>query len=244
MFALFIKELNSFLNSLIGYVVIIVFLLTIGLFMWVFPGTDFNVLENGYATIDPLFLMAPWVFMFLIPAITMRTFAEEKKTGTIEILFTKPLTELQIITAKYLSGLVLVIFSLLPTLVYFYSVSELGSPPGNIDTGGMWGSYVGLLFLGSGYVAIGIFASAVTDNQIVAFIIAVFLCFLFYIGFSSLSTLALFGKADYLVQQLGIQSHYISMSRGVLDTRDIIYFLSLTLLFIFLTKTALESRKW
>ena len=244
MFALFTKEINSFLNSLIGYVVIIVFLLSVGLFMWVFPGTDFNVLENGYATIDPLFLIAPWVFMFLIPAITMKSFAEEKKSGTIEILFTKPLTELQIITAKYLSGVVLVLFSLLPTLVYYYSVSQLGSPPGNIDEGGMWGSYIGLLFLGSAYVAIGIFASSLTDNQIISFIIAIFLCFVIYIGFSSLSSLALFGKADLFVDQLGIQAHYISMSRGVLDTRDIIYFISLTALFIFLTKTVLESRKW
>ncbi|MGI8892334.1 MAG: gliding motility-associated ABC transporter permease subunit GldF [Bacteroidia bacterium] len=244
MFALFFKEVNSFLNSLIGYVVIIVFLLTIGLFMWVFPGTDFNVLNNGYAAIDPLFIMAPWVFMFLIPAITMRTFAEEKKTGTIEILFTRPLTELQIIFAKYLSGLVLVIFSLLPTLVYYYSVSQLGSPPGNIDEGGMWGSYIGLLFLGSGYVAIGIFASSITDNQIIAFITAVFLCFIVYIGFSSISSLSLFGRMDYFVELLGIQAHYVSMSRGVLDSRDVIYFLSLTGLFIFLTKIALEARKW
>ena len=244
MFALFLKEINSFLNSLIGYVVIVVFLLTVGLFMWVFPGTDFNVLENGYATIDPLFIMAPWVFMFLIPAITMRTFAEEKKTGTIEILFTKPLTELQIILAKYFSGIVLVLFSLLPTLIYYYSVSQLGSPPGNIDTGGMWGSYIGLLFLASAYVAIGIFASSITDNQIISFITAVFLCFITYIGFTSLSSLALFGKFDFFIDQLGIQAHYISMSRGVLDTRDIIYFLSLTSLFIFFTKAALESRKW
>lgn len=244
MFALFIKEINSFLNSLIGYVVIIVFLITIGLFMWIFPGTDFNVLENGYATIDPLFIMAPWVFMFLIPAITMRTFAEEKKTGTIEILFTKPLTELQIILAKYFSGIVLVLFSLLPTLVYYYSVSQLGSPPGNIDTGGMWGSYIGLFFLASGYVAVGIFASSITDNQIISFITAVFLCFIIYIGFSSLSSLALFGKIDFFIDQLGIQAHYISMSRGVIDTRDIIYFLSLTTLFIFFTKAALERRKW
>ncbi len=244
MLSLLSKEIKSFLNSLIGYIVIVVFLLAIGLFMWVFPGTEFNLLENGYANIDTLFVIAPWVFMFLIPAITMRSFSEEKKTGTIELLLTKPLTDLQIILAKYGAGLSLVIFSLLPTLIYYYSVHQLGAPEGNIDTGGMWGSYVGLLFLGSAFVSIGIFSSSVSDNQIVAFILSMFLCFFCYMGFESLSALDFFGSSDHIIQQIGINAHYISMSRGVLDTRDIVYFLSFITMFVLLTKTVLEKRKW
>ena len=243
MFTLFIKEISSFLSSLIGYIVIIVFLTIIGLFMWVFPG-DFNIMNAGYANIDTLFVIAPLVFMFLVPAITMRSFADEKKTGTIELFLTRPLTDLQIILAKYLAGLSLVVFSLLPTLVYYYSVNALGNPSGNIDTGGMWGSYLGLLFLASAFVAIGIFSSSITENQIVAFILAVFLCFFCYVGFESVSALELFGKADRLIMLLGINEHYISMSRGVIDTRDVLYFLSLISLFILFTKTILESRKW
>lgn len=244
MLSLISKEIRSFLNSLIGFIVIVVFLLTISLFMWVFPETDFNVLENGYANIDSLFVISPWVFMFLVPAITMRSFAEEKKTGTIELLYTRPLTDFQIILAKYLGALTLVFFSVLPTLVYYISVSSLALPPGNIDTGGMWGSYVGLLFLASAFVSVGIFASSISDNQIVSFIIAVFLCFFCYSGFESVSSLSLFGKVDHLIRELGINAHYLSMSRGVLDTRDIIYFLSFIGLFVLVTKTILEKRKW
>src|ERR1035437_1378284 len=179
MYTLLKKEVRSFLSSLIGYITIIVFLLVISLSMWVWK-SDSNVLDNGYATIEPLFIIAPWVFLFLIPAITMRSFADEKKAGTIELLLTRPLTDLQIILAKYFSGFILVLFSLLPTLIYYYSVNRLGSPVGNIDTGGMWGSYIGLLFLGAAFVSIGIFASAITDNQVVSFILAVFLCFMIY----------------------------------------------------------------
>lgn len=246
MIALLKKELSSFLSSLIGYVVISVFLTAIGLFMWVFPSSagQFNVLDAGYANIDTLFIIAPWVFMFLVPAVTMRSFSEEKRTGTIELLLTRPLTDWQIIFAKYLAGFFLVVFSLLPTLVYFFSVRALGNPPGNIDTGGMWGSYLGLLFLAGGFVAIGIFASSVTDSQIIAFILAVFFCFFCYIGFESISSLDLFGAADIVILKLGINEHYISMSRGVIDTRDVIYFASLAGVFLILTKTVMESRKW
>jgi len=243
MFTLYRKEISSFLNSLIGYIVIIVFLTIISLFMWVFPG-EMNILDAGYANIDTLFVIAPWVFMFLVPAITMRSFADERKSGTIELLLTRPLSDLQIILAKYLAGITLVVLSLIPTLIYYISVHLLGNPVGNIDVGGMWGSYIGLLFLSSGFVAIGVFTSSITENQIIAFILAVFLCFFFYIGFDSISNLALFGKVDALIIQLGIQEHYISMSRGVIDTRDVVYFLSLAAFFILLTKTVLESRKW
>ena len=245
MLTLLKREINSFLNSLIGYIVITVFLLAIGLFMWVFPG-DFNVLDSGYANINTLFIIAPWVFMFLIPAITMRLFSDEKKSGTIELLLTRPLTDLQIILAKYFAGLLLVVFSVLPTLIYFFSIYDLGNPQGNIDTGGMWGSYAGLLFLSSGFVAIGVFSSSITENQIIAFITAVSLSFFCFIGFEFISSLnfAQTLSIDNFILTLGINEHYISMSRGVLDTRDIIYFLSITTLFILLTRIVLESRKW
>jgi ABC-2 type transport system permease protein len=243
MFTLLKKEIRSFLSSLIGYITITVFLLVISLFMWVLE-TDSNVMDNGYANIDPLFILAPWVFLFLIPAITMRSFADEKKAGTIELLLTRPLTDLQIILAKYFAGLILVVFSLIPTLIYYYSVHKLGSPIGNIDTGGMWGSYIGLLFLGAAFVSIGIFASAITDNQVVSFILALFLCFFIYTGFDFIGSFSLFGKFDNVILALGINQHYVSMSRGVIDTRDMIYFLSLIALFVISTRTVLESRKW
>jgi ABC-2 type transport system permease protein len=243
MFALINKEIRSFLGSLIGYIVIIVFLTTLGLFLWVFPG-DTNVLDSGYSSIGALFYIAPWVFMFLIPAITMRLFSEESRTGTIELLLTKPLTDFQIVLAKYIAGFLLVLFSLLPTLVYFYSVYQLGAPVGNIDMGGTWGSYFGLLFLGSVFVAIGLFSSAISNNQIISFIIGVFLCFFTYVGFESISSLKLFGAIDDVIINLGINAHYLSMSRGVIDTRDVIYFFGVISLFLLFTKTVLGSRKW
>ncbi len=243
MITLFRKEISSFFSSLIGYIVITVFLLINGLFLWVFP-LEFNILDFGYASIENLFMLAPIVFLFLIPAITMRLFADEKKGGTIEILLTQPLTDLEIILAKYFAGLVLVLFSLLPTLIYFFSVYQLGLPTGNIDTGGMWGSYIGLLFLGASFVAIGLFSSSITDNQIVSFIIAIFLCGFLYIGFEFIYSLDLFGNIDLFIKSLGINAHYTSMSRGVIDTRDIIYYLSVIALFIIFTKFSLASRKW
>lgn len=243
MYSLFTKEIRSFLSSLIGYIVIIVFLLAISLFMWIIKG-DSNVLDMGYANIDTLFAIAPWVFLFLIPAITMRSFADEKKSGTIELLLTRPLTDLQIILAKYLAGLVLVLFSLIPTLVSFYSVYKLGAPEGNIDTGGTWGSYIGLLFLGSSFVSIGLFASALTDNQIVSFILALAMSFFCYIGFEQISSLEFIGTADTLIANLGINAHYNSLSRGVIDSRDVIYFLSFNTLFMMCTRLVLQSRKW
>ena len=243
-FTLYKKEIRAFLSSLIGYIAICVFLLLVGLFLWILPTADSNLLNNGYAGLDSLFELAPWVFLFLIPSITMRSFADEKKAGTIEFLLTKPLTDMQIILAKYLAGITLVLFSLLPTLIYYYSIYKLGNPIGNIDSGGTWGSYIGLFFLASAFTSIGIFASSLSDNQIIAFILSVFLCFFSYIGFEYISRLDLFGKVDDFILSIGINDHYISMSRGVIDTRDIIYFLSLISLFTLLTKTSLESRKW
>ncbi|MDA8929819.1 gliding motility-associated ABC transporter permease subunit GldF [Bacteroidia bacterium] len=242
MYSIFKKEIRSFLSSLIAYVVIIVFLLVIGLFTWVFA--DGNVLSQGYSNLDVLFFMAPWVFIFLISAITMRSFSEEIKQGTFETLSTKPITDTQIILGKFLASVVLVIFAILPTLLYFYSVYQLGLPKGNIDVGATWGSYIGLVLLGSCYCSIGVFASAVTPNQIVSFILSMFLCFFFYVGFQQMSNLALFGSWDSAVQSLGIQLHYDSISRGVVDTRDLVYFGSLMSVFLGLTYVTLGSRKW
>ncbi len=230
MITLFIKEIRSFLSSLIAIIVIVVFLLAIGLFMWVFP--DSNTLDYGYSNMDILFNMAPWIFIFLISAITMRSFSEEKRMGTFESLVTKPISDIQIVLAKYLAGLVLVLFSLIPTLIYYYTIYQLGSPVGNIDTGATWGSYIGLLLLGSCYVAIGLFSSSITENQIIAFILSMFLCFFCFSAFEQLSKLSVFSSVDYLLEWVGINYHYQSISRGVLDTRDVIYFLSFTALFL------------
>ncbi len=225
-----------------GYISIGVFLLITGLFLWVFPDT--NVLSFGYASLDSFFGMVPWIFLFLIPAITMRSFSEEIKTGTIELLATRPVTDLQIVLGKYLAALVLVLFSLLPTLLYFYTVYALSGEPG-IDTGATWGSYIGVFMLGACFLSIGLFASSLTSNQIVAFIVGVFLCFIFYMGFEYISRLPIFfGGLDNLLQMLGINFHYNSISRGVVDSRDILYFLSLIAAFLLMTKTVLESRKW
>lgn len=243
MYTLFKKEISGFFSSLTGYIVIIVFLIINGLFMWIFPGVN-NVLDSGYASLDSLFSIAPWVFLFLAPAVTMRMFADEKKSGTIELLLTRPLSDFQIIFAKYLAGLILVLFSILPTLIYFYSVYQLGNPVGNMDTGGTWGSFIGLFFLAGIYVAIGVLSSSITENQIISFIIGMLLCFVVYIGFDYISELIIFKNIDGIVINLGINEHYKSMSRGVIDSRDIIYFISSIAFFLLITKTILQSRKW
>ena len=243
MWSLFRKEISSFLSSIIGYLVILVFLLITSLFLWVFDG-EFNILNAGYATLDPLFIIAPFVFLFLIPAITMRMFADEHKAGTMELLATRPISDLSIVLAKFLAGWALVALALVPTLLYYYTVSSLGAPVGNIDSGGTMGSYIGLLLLAGAYVSIGLFASSLTSNQIVAFIVALFLSFLLYLGLDNLASWSLLGPADHLVEQLGMSSHYVSMSRGVLDSRDVLYFFSLMAAFTAGCITVLQSRKW
>lgn len=241
--SIFFKEINSFFSSLIGYIVIGVFLVVMGLFLWVFPNT--NVLDYGYAGLDELFVTSPNIFMFLIPAITMRMLAEEQQSGTIELLATRPITDFAILLAKYLASVFLVVFALLPTLIYYYSIYQLGSPVGNIDGGAFWGSFIGLILLGAGFAAIGIFASSLTNNQIVAFIVAVFLCFFFYKGFDLVSNFPAFiGSIDFVIENIGMNYHFTSLSRGVIDTRDLVYFLSIIGLFLALTNTALERRKW
>jgi len=228
------KEINTFFSSPIGYLVIAVFLLLNGLFLWLFKG-DFNILDNGFADLSTFFLLAPWILIFLVPAVTMRSFADEKKQGTLELLLTKPISHLNIVLGKYLGSFVLIVIALIPTLLYVYTISKLGNPEGNLDMGSVMGSYFGLLFLIAAYTAIGVFTSSLTDNQIVAFVVAIFICFFFYFGFEGLSNYNLFGDAFY-IEKLGMESHFKSMSRGVFDTRDIIYFLSITALFIILTK--------
>jgi len=243
MITLFFREINNFFNNLIGYISIAVFLIVNGLFLWVFP-IDSNILDSGYASLDGLFTIGPFVFLFLIPAITMRFFADEKKSGTIEFLLTKPLSDLQIVLAKFFAALTLVVFSLLPTLIYLVTVYRFGFTPGNIDMGATWGSYLGLLFLGAAFVSIGLFASSLTDNQIVSFVVSIFLCGFAYVGFEFIYTLDLFGHFDLFIRNLGMYAHFTSISRGVVDSRDVIYFLSIIVLFLLFTKIKLESRKW
>jgi ABC-2 type transport system permease protein len=243
MIALVNKEIGSFFSSLTGYLVIVVFLAINSLFIWVFPG-ELNIPESGYATLDTLFIIAPWVFLFLVPAVTMRMFAEEKKSGTIELLLVRPLSDLQIVMAKFTAAVTLILISLLPTLVYFWSVYQLGNPAGNLDMGAIWGSYIGLFFLGSCYAAIGIFSSSLTENQIIAFILSVVLSFFFFTGFELISILPLPSWIGEILLYMGINEHYSSVSRGVVDTRDIVYFGAFIAFFLFLTRTVLQSRKW
>ncbi|MBL7558703.1 gliding motility-associated ABC transporter permease subunit GldF [Olleya sp. YSTF-M6] len=237
MLAILKKEINSFFASPIGYLVIAIFLLLNGLFLWLFKG-EFNILDNGFADLSSFFLLSPWILIFLIPAVTMRSFSDEKKQGTLELLLTKPISTLQLVLGKYFGALVLILIALLPTLLYVYTVYKLGNPTGNLDFGSTLGSYFGLLFLVATYTAIGLFASTISDNQIVAFIIAVFLCLFFYIGFEGIADVT----SSNIIENLGINAHYKSISRGVLDTRDIIYFLSITVLFIALTKLNIKKQ--
>ncbi|HRJ29696.1 MAG TPA: gliding motility-associated ABC transporter permease subunit GldF [Cyclobacteriaceae bacterium] len=242
MIHILIKEFNGFLNSLIAYIVIGVFLTAIGLLMWVFPET--SVLEYGYADMDTLFSLAPYVYIFLIPAITMRSFSEEKRAGTMELLLTRPLSDWDIIIGKYLAGFLLVIFSILPTLIYYFSIRLLGDPQGNVDTSGVIGSYIGLILLGGVFCAVGIFASSITPNQIVAFIVAAFLCFIVFTGFDSISTINVWASNALVIKQLGILYHYQSMGKGLVDSRDLIYFFSVAFIFLLFTKLIIGSRSW
>ena len=240
MYSLFKKEIKTFLGSLIGYLVVLVFLLVTGLFLWVFPGV-YNIPENGYATLESLFLLAPWLYLFLIPAITMRLFADEKRAGTIEILLTHPISDLQIVLAKFFAGLALVVFSLLPTLLYFLSVYLLGNPVGSIDIGATWGSFIGLFFLAAIYVAIGVFASSITDNQIVSFILAMCISFVFYLGFEFVASSGIPYFLDQILTYFSINNHYLSISRGVVDMRDMVYFVGMALFFIYFTRVLLRQ---
>lgn len=243
MLSIYRKEISSFFSSLIAYLVIGVFLLITGLFMWVF--TDTSILEYNYAGLEQLFSLAPIIFVFLIPAITMGSFSDENQKGTIELLLTKPITDSEIVLGKFFAYWTLAILALIPTVVYYYSVHQLGSPVGNVDGGATIGSYIGLMFLAGAFVAIGMLASSLTQNQIVAFILSLFLCFFMHWAFFYISKLPIFiGRVDDIVDRIGINYHYISISNGLIDSRDIIYFISVIFFFLVLTLASLNKRKW
>lgn len=242
MYAVFKRELFSFLNSLMAYITIGIFLLACAMLLWFFPDT--SILAYGYAELSGFFSLVPFLFMFLIPAITMRSFAEERREGTYVLLATRPLSDTQIIGAKFLACVVLMLLALLPTLIYYYSIYQLGLPKGNVDTGAIIGSYLGLFLLGNAFTAIGIFASSITKNQVIAFAIAVFLCFFTFSGFDSVSKIFELQSLGSILVNLGINEHYQSISRGVLDTRDLVYFITFVLLFLGITKLAIGGRKW
>lgn len=243
MLAVYRKELHTFFSSLIGYLAIGVFLIILGLIMWVIPST--SVLDYNYATLEQLFGIAPLIFAFLAPAITMRSLSEEHQSGTIELLVTKPLKDFDIVAGKFLAGITLLAFALIPTLLYVYSIYQLGNPKGNLDTGAIMGSYIGLLLLGASFTSMGIFASSLTRLQILAFLLGMLLCLLFFFAFDALSELPVFfGKTDDIVQMIGMKYHYESISRGLLDTRDLVYFISVIATFLFLTNISVGSRKW
>jgi len=239
--SIFIKEINLFFSSVVGYVALIVFLAACGLFLWIIP--QYSILEYGYASMERFFQIAPWLLLLLVPAITMRSFADEFRTGTIEWLSTKPVTDISIIMGKYLATLTLILFALLPTLIYVYTIGNLSLIENNLDTGAIIGSYIGLLFLAATFAAVGIFCSSLTGNQVVGFLVSLVGCYLLYTGFEQLSKLPKFAEGiDYYLSMIGMEFHYNSISRGVIDSRDVVYFLSTILLFISLTRFSLNSR--
>lgn len=240
MIAVLRKELNLFFASPIGYLVISVFLVINGLFLWVFKG-DFNILNAGFADLNNFFYITPWFFIFLIPAITMRSFSDEIRLGTIEILKTKPITNWDIVMGKHLGAFILIILALVPTLTYVYTVNQLGNPVGNLDIGTTLGSYFGLLFLASAFTSIGLFASTLSDNQIVSFILGAIFCFILFYGFDAMAELIHFN--NFQVEDIGMNSHFKSISRGLIDSNDIVYFISVSYLFLYLTKLKFEISK-
>lgn len=243
MLAILTKEISGFFSSLTGYIVIIVFLLINSLFMWVFPG-EWNILYSGYASLETLFLLSPWIFLFLVPAVTMRMIAEEKRLGTLELIYSKPVSERGIVYGKYLASVVLVLLALIPGVIYYMSVYMLGEIPGNIDKGGTLGAFTGLFFLAAVYASAGLFSSSLTDNQVVSFIIAVLVSFFLFMGFDSVAYLPGLKKIDEFIIGLGINEHYKSISRGVIDLRDILYFVAVVIIFNEATRLVLLSRKW
>lgn len=243
MFSIYKKDLTDFFSSWIAYIAIGVFVMFLGLYMWVFEDT--SVLSYNYANLDQLFSIAPLIFLFLIPAISMRSFSEELQNGTLELLLTKPISIVQIVLAKYLANVSLVLVAIIPTFIYYYSVYKLGLPEGNLDSGSIMGSYIGLFLLACCFVSIGMFASSLTKNQIVAFALGAFLCFFFYWAFYFISRMPMFiGQMDDLIQKFGISHYYESISRGVIDTRDLMYFFSLIIFFLSLTTISIQKRKW
>lgn len=240
MYQIFKKELNSFLDSLIGYIVIGVFLIATGLFTWFFKD---NILDFGYADMSLFFQISPFLFLFLIPAITMRAFSEEVKSGTIELLFTKPLSKWQIVFGKYLASCALIFLSLLPTLLYYYSVYQLGNPVGNVDSAAVFSSYVGLFLLGCVFAAIGVLMSAFTDNQVTAFVLSFVSCLILFYGIGQLAQLPFMGDLAYIFNQLALDYQYNALGKGLLDSRNIIYFLSVIFIALWATKIKISTLK-
>jgi ABC-2 type transport system permease protein len=238
MLAIFKKEFNSFFTSTIAYLTIGMFLLINGLFLWVFDD-DFNILNAGFADLTSFFYLAPWILIFLIPAITMKTFADEFRSGTIEILKTRPITNVTLVLGKFFAILTLLIIVLIPTFVYAYSIHELGNPVGNLDYGSISGSYLGLFLLASSFASIGIFTSTLSKNQVVAFLLGICMVFLFYYGFDAVSSL--FGDYSYTIKLFGMNEHFKSISRGVIDSRDVLYFMSIIIFFLFVSKQKLTN---
>jgi ABC-2 type transport system permease protein len=236
--AIFRKEINQFFSSPIAYIIMVVFLTAVGLLLWVFPDT--SLLENGYADMGTFFNLTPYVMLFLVPAITMRSIADEVRSGTLEWLLTKPVSRWGIVGGKFLASWLLVILTLLPTLLYYVTLYQLGAPVGNIDSAGVFGSYIGLVLLGGVFVAIGLWASSLNDNQVVAFVLGVFFCFLLYIGLSALAGLPLLGSLSYYVSLFALDEQYRALGRGIIDSRNVIYLASLIGLFLILTANGLK----
>lgn len=240
MLAIFKKEIQSFFTSPIGYLIIGLFLVLNGLFLWVFKG-EFNIFDYGFADLSNFFLLAPWIFLFLIPAVSMKSFSEERKLGTLELLLIKPISTSKIVLGKFWGIFFLCVLAIIPTLIYVFAISSLGLEEGNYDLGVIIGSYFGLLFLIACYASIGVFASSLTDNQIFAFVLAILLAFLLFYGFEALATVFSSGDAQELVKSFGAKRHFENIARGVLDTRDLVYFLSLTFFFLYLTTIRLKN---
>lgn len=240
MYSICIKELNRFFSNLIGYIAIILFLLLCGIYLFVLP--DSSILNNNYATVATFFEMAPWVLLFLIPAITMNSLSEEFKTGTFELLKTKPLTAWQIIGGKYAAIIIVLLFVIAPTLLYVLSIKTLATQSG-IDTGAIVGSYIGLFLLAAMFAAVSLCCSGFTSNAVVAFLISSFVCLLLYYGFNAISKLPFFtGGLDYYIEMLGVDFHYRSISRGVIDSRDVVYFISLLFLALLITVKKINKK--
>ncbi|MFC3416055.1 gliding motility-associated ABC transporter permease subunit GldF [Algoriphagus hitonicola] len=237
--SLFLKEINAFFGSLLGYLIVAMFLVAMGLIVWVFPET--SVLDYGYADLEPLFTYTPYVFTFLIPALSMRAIAEERKNNTWELLRTSPLSLVQIIIAKYLALLLLIGLAVLPTLLYYFSIMQLGDPAGNLDQAGFFGSWIGLLMIGAVFGAVGIFSSALSSQQVVAFVMGVFLCFVLYFGFSALADLIL-GDWGYWIEEFSLSFHYINLSRGVIDSGDVFFMIGMIWLFLGLSVLTLKNK--
>ncbi len=239
--SIFIKEINSFFSSIVGYVALLVFLVACGLFLWIIP--EYSIINYGYASMERFFEIAPWLLLLLVPAVTMRSFADEFRTGTIEWLSTKPLSDFDIILGKYFATLALIVFALIPTLVYVYTIHNLSLPDIDLDSGAIMGSYIGLFFLAATFAAVGVFCSSLTSNQVVGFLISLLACYLLYTGFEQLSKLPKFSEGiDYYLSMIGMEFHYNSISRGLVDSRDVVYFLSVIVLFMSLTRFSLNSR--